>query len=327
MAAALWTDDGDSRSEVSSLGLDLNVDDVDSPLPPSSPGSTIAASSDISNSRSERSNNDPKDGTSSSAEDKICISAHASGYESGEDDDTEGESEVDEVITLDDDDDDIQQKDTSAPTPTELVCYRCPSKRVGTFKDEKKFWVHVKRHMFGEHFSCQTCGRPFTKLSYCISHEIRVHHQLFDYEGRDPVILLAKKYVQEKLKRKAQVEADRSTKPEAGNGNTQFSSNNETLSENEKTDGNETDPEDPKFYENQVFPSTALTCYRGPPVKHLIQCYEIHLNYAPRRDCSETTEIAEAAIRQHLFNVQNNWDTYKRKFFKKGISLAYKWDM
>jgi len=65
-------------------------------------------------------------------------------------------------------------------TTGQMVCYRCPSLKKGTFTDREEFQQHIKRHLVQGQFSCphDQCHRPFVKYMDCISHEMRAHGQV-----------------------------------------------------------------------------------------------------------------------------------------------------
>lgn len=223
---------------------------------------------------SEMSNESRKDGNGAATEPKV-------------ESEVESESEQDwEVITIDDDD-----EDKPKIPPERMICYRCPSKKLGAFKDVKKYFVHIKRHVFPDHFACPICKRPFLKLNYCLSHELRVHGSSLECEIKDPVISMAKSIVNN---RKAKIsKAGPSTRTM------------ETDDENE-------DCEDVKFYENRFAKSTSIYPYRGPPVTSVLEAYEIQ-NFQPRKKANRLNGVARIAVTVHKQNVQKEQDTFKCK--------------
>ncbi|CAL8113892.1 unnamed protein product [Orchesella dallaii] len=235
------------------------------------------------------------DGNNSDTDDDSIVALpQESEYEEESDD----EWDWDDVITIDDDDDDKGQnsKDVSGA----MICYRCPNKRLGRFKDKEKFRIHCKRHVFGDHYVCATCGRPFTKISFCLSHEIRVHGAKIDYDKKDPVISFAKKYVEAKNAKRAQRAAA------SGNPNAA-----------QKTDeSDETDSEDAKFYSDLIVSSSTLLNYRGPAVNNMLEAYEIQVNHSGPK-FQRATQTARMALEIHECNVERNQDDYKLGRFSK----------
>ncbi|ODM94125.1 hypothetical protein Ocin01_12550 [Orchesella cincta] len=194
--------------------------------------------------------------------------------------------EEDGVITIYDDDEQNADPDKDKP----MVCFRCPNRSQGTFTDVEKFRIHCKRHIFGDHFCCLTCGRPFTQINFCISHEIRVHDSKIDYDNNDKVIKYAKKYREQKRVKKAQRALAREQRGLAGSV--------------DEESGNETDPEHPKFYNNLVVSSTTLYGYRGPKVKHIVEAYAIQLKFARPR-FQRATQTARLALQSYGNSVRD----------------------
>ncbi|CAL8134031.1 unnamed protein product [Orchesella dallaii] len=71
--------------------------------------------------------------------------------------------------------DDEVPKQKSDDKPKEMICYRCPTKKIGTFINIQKFEFHIQRHATQDLFRCVTCERPFTSLANCVAHETAVH--------------------------------------------------------------------------------------------------------------------------------------------------------
>jgi len=76
-----------------------------------------------------------------------------------------------EVITLGDENDDDA---LNALDETKMVCHRCLP-RSSVFFKKTTFLLHRRRHVARHHFACPICKKGFTKLSFCLAHEFKVH--------------------------------------------------------------------------------------------------------------------------------------------------------
>ncbi|ODM95062.1 hypothetical protein Ocin01_11607, partial [Orchesella cincta] len=137
-----------------------------------------------------------------------------------------------------------------------------------------------------------------------------VHDTPIDYDKKDPVISFAKRYVEEK-------KAKRALRAAAKEQNGGATPNYET------DDDEETDCEDPKFYNNLIVSSTTLYKYRGPIVNNNLEMYEIQLNHARPRFL-RSNPIAKIAIQAHKLNVENNYDINRHNNFMLADSQRQK---
>lgn len=210
------------------------------------------------------------------------------GDEEEQEDDEDDEREW-EIITVEDDDDPPRK------APKDMVCFRCPNKTHGRFKDEKKYWFHVKRHMLPDHYACPTCCRPFTKMSYLQSHELRVHGTPIIFDSKKDAVLKKAKDYQNERERKLQENPKE-----------------DSLQYPDGYDEDGNDLEDYKFYDNRYTHSTAMYPYRGPPVDSMLECYEIQY-CKPRPKDKHANVVAKVAVDIHIQNVTKGQDSYKCK--------------
>lgn len=193
-----------------------------------------------------------------------------------------------EVITLDDEDDLVNNIKES-----EMKCTRCPNGK-GTFHDKGFFVLHVQRHFGNDHFICPTCRKTFTKLSFCLGHEVRIHNDKFTYDHPR----ISESYIYMKKRNEKDV-----SRQITADDNKALEDLGEAVlaDENEGTEEEETDDEDPKFYPEQVVPSTTLYPYRGPKLTATCESYEVQLQYGRKKRTGVNT-IAHVvlACRQQL---------------------------
>ncbi|CAL8135875.1 unnamed protein product [Orchesella dallaii] len=184
----------------------------------------------------------------------------------------------------------------------QMICYRCPSIEIGTFTNVEKFQLHVKRHITQELFRCVTCERPFTSITKCVAHEIAVHDTKIPsrlLNSRDPVLIRAKNYA-----------IERETRLEEGKDSVSC------------VDGGEKGDE--SFDDNPIQGSTCVSMYRGPPVSHQLQQYEIWVNHArPKFQSGIKTSCAHKALAKHQNAVEEGKATNELGNFSKTKDQRY----
>lgn len=231
----------------------------------------------------DNSGDDPEE---ESSEDQNGISDGADEYEIESVSDNEWNFQ-----TISDDDD----KDGNAPFKKRM-CYRCPSKTKGTFRNEKLYFAHIKRHVLPDIFACPICKRSFLKFPHCVSHEIRVHNSPLECSITAIKDSSAIKYAKRYMKR-CQDKQTGCSSPSKNKG---------------VTEDEEMDPEDTTFYNNRFVRSSSIYPYKGPPVTCFVQCYEIQLSN-PNPKGKEANRIAQKAIDIHKENVKSKLVTNKCK--------------
>lgn len=195
----------------------------------------------------------------------------------------------------------ISDDDDNDNTPfKKRICYRCPSKTTGSFKNEKLSFAHIKRHVLPNIFACPICKRSFLKFTHCVSHEIRVHNSPLECsitaikDSSSPSSAIAK--AKQHMKKCQDKQTGSSSR-----------SKNKGVTEDE-----ETDPEDTTFYDNRFVRSSSIYPYKGPPVTSFVQCYEIQLSN-PNLKGKEANRIAQKAVDIHIENVKSKMVTNKCK--------------